>query len=291
MTIAVAIASFRDAALVEACLASVVPQAEAHGARVVVARPASAPVPSPLQDRFPEVRFVTCAEADVPRLRGTAMAHAAADLVAVTEDHCVAAPGWLDALVHARKTSGADVVGGGMGNARRTRAVDWAAYFSEYGFFSWTRPADTRASGVPLLTGANVAYGRPVLADVTNWTLDGTWENVCHDRLHAQGHAIAFAPAARVLQNHTYRFGAFCRDRYEHGRDYAVARLVEHEDGRWRRLAMTPLLPAVLAARVARASAGIAPGAFARALPVTFAFLGAWAVGEAVGYARGRARR
>jgi hypothetical protein len=47
------------------------------------------------------------------------------------------------------------------------------------------------------------------------------------------------------------------------------------------------LLPPLLVLRVARAAA---PGrwlTFLRALPATFAFLTAWSIGEAVGYARG----
>ena len=65
-----------------------------------------------------------------------------------------------------------------MDNARRSRAVDWAAYFAEYGFFSTERPE--RAEGPPLLTGANVAYKRHVIADVIGWAQDGEWENVAH---------------------------------------------------------------------------------------------------------------
>jgi hypothetical protein len=127
-----------------------------------------------------------------------------------------------------------------------------------------------------------------VLEDVTAWMLEGAWENVCHDRLHAQGGALVFTPDARVLQNHTYRFRAFCRDRYQHGRDYARTRLAEGDRSqRWRLLASTPLLTPVLATRVARAASGVAPGAFVRALPVTVAFLAAWTIGEAVGYATG----
>jgi hypothetical protein len=291
MTIAVVIASFREVRLLEACLDSVLPQAGARGASVVVARPPGDTLAATLAAKYPGVRFVQAASSDIPRLRGAGLRAADADLVAVTEDHCVAAAGWLDALEAAHVATGAHVVGGGMGNARRRRATDWAAYFSEYGFFAWTRPTSDPVGGVPLLTGANVAYSRAVHPDVTAWTLDGMWENVCHDRLHAQGRRLTFAPAARVLQNHTYRFGAFCRDRYDHGRAYAHTRLIEHGTARWRLLATAPLLPPLLAARVGRAAGGIAPGAFLRALPITLAFLGAWAAGEAVGYARGRVIR
>lgn len=292
MSVAVAIASFRDARLLQACLDALVPQAAALQAPITVARPPGDALGPQLAARYPGVRFVSAAGADIPRLRGAALAEAGADLVAVTEDHCVAAPGWLQALVDAHDRTAADVIGGGMGNAQQRRVVDWAAYFSEYGFFAWTRPAGPQPSGVELLTGANVAYARAVLPAVAAWTQAGDWENVCHDRLHAQGRRLLFVPDARVLQNHTYRFAAFCVDRYEHGRDYARVRLSTAEGpARLKWLATTPLLAPLLTLRVGRAAAGLAPVAYLRALPVTLAFLGAWALGEAVGYATGEVRR
>ncbi len=152
------------------------------------------------------------------------MAQASGDVVALTEDHCIADENWVEALTLSA-SGDADVVGGGMDNARRSRAVDWAAYFAEYGFFSPERPE--RAEGPPLLTGANVAYKRHVIADVIGWAQDGEWENVAHTRLVARGSMLRFARTAAIYQNQTYSVAAFCADRYEHGRDYARKRLVE----------------------------------------------------------------
>jgi hypothetical protein len=136
------------------------------------------------------------------------------------------------------------------------------------------------------LTGANVAYSREVVGEVAEWMTAGAWENVVHDRLAARrgGRGLLFVAEARVYHRHSYRFAAFCRDRFEHGRAYARDRMAERGSGRWARLALTPLLPLVLFKRVAGASAGESPGAFLLAAPVTLAFLAAWAVGEGVGY-------
>jgi hypothetical protein len=215
------------------------------------------------------------------------MAGASGDVVALTEDHCIADPNWVESLMHSAQ-SDADVIGGGMDNAQRARAVDWAAYFAEYGFFAPNRP--DRGDGVPLLTGANVAYKRHVIADVIGWAQEGEWENVAHTRLVAQGSMLRFARTAAIYQNQTYSLKAFCIDRYQHGRDYARKRLVEDPGARrWLLLAATPLLPPLLSWRVARAAARTRLGAFLRALPATFVFLTAWSVGEGVGYFRGPA--
>jgi hypothetical protein len=220
---------------------------------------------------------------DIPRLRGAGMAAAREDWIAVTEDHCVADPRWVEVLLG--QTDGASqVVGGGVGNAR-PGALNWAAYFSEYGFFSSARPP---ADGYTLVTGANVMYGPDVSERVARWAAEGAWEDVIHGRLASEGVRFRFVPGARVSQNDTYGLAAFCRDRYEHGLDYARVRLRENPGtSRALRLATIPLLPFVLTARVARAAAGENPSAFAKALPFTFTFLGAWSLGEAAGYWRG----
>jgi glycosyltransferase involved in cell wall biosynthesis len=283
-TVSVVVASCRERGLLDACLASLLPQCRTHGAAVVVARADSPEGVADLQRVYPEVRFVPAPlDATIPQLRGQGLAEADGDIVALTEDHCVAAPDWIAQLAAAPRS--ADVVGGAMGNARRDRALDWAAYFSEYGFFAGgAGPAGDR----PSLTGANVAYRRRVIDHVVSLARQGEWENVVHARLAASGSTLQFLTTAAVYQNDTYRFWGFCRNRYEHGRDYARRRLVE--EGGARRLlylAGSAVIPVLLTARVAGAVARADRRAFLRALPLTFAFLTAWAAGEAAGYLLG----
>jgi GT2 family glycosyltransferase len=274
----IVIASFRESALLDACLTAALAEARTLGAEVVVARAhADAAV---VAERYPGVRVVAVNPgAPLPEVRGRGVAAASGDPVALTEDHCVPAPGWLAALAAARQR-GADVAGGGMAHSPTSRVLDWGAYFSEYGFFSFARPATT---GVPLITGANVAYGRAWVAEIAQWMIEGAWENVVHDRLAARQARFEFVPAAQVRHQHRYRFAAFCRDRFEHGRDYARDRLQERGSNRWVRALLTPALAPVLFRRVMVASAGESPAAFWKASPFTFAFLSAWAAGEAAG--------
>ena len=284
----VVVASNRDKALLQACLGSLLGQCQRLKAELLVARAGTAADVSSLGKTYPSVRFVAAPpDASIPQLRAIGMAQASGDVVALTEDHCLADENWVETLTQSA-TADADVVGGGMDNARRSRVVDWAAYFAEYGFFSPDRPEP--ATGTPLLTGANVAYTRDVIADVIGWAKDGEWENVAHSRLVAQGSMLRFARTAAIYQNQTYSLSGFCADRYEHGRDYARKRLAE-EPGvrRWFLLAASPLLPPLLTWRVARAAARRRWGTFIRALPATMLFLTAWSVGEAVGYLRGPA--
>ena len=288
-TISVVVASNRERALLATCLASLIPQCERASAQLIVARAAEPAEIAALNNATPGVRFLAAPpSASIPQLRGLGMAEATGDIVALTEDHCVADEHWVETMLQNAQDS-ADVIGGGMGNAQRERTIDWAAYFAEYGFFSNTRPA--RLSGErPLLTGANVAYKRHVVSEVIEWARQGEWENVAHSRLLAQGSAMRFIGSAAVYQNKNYRFGEFCVDRYEHGRDFARKRLVEEPgSSRWMLLCVSPLLPPLLTWRVAQAAGPARWSTFLRALPATFAFLTAWSVGEAIGYLRGPA--
>ena len=288
MVMSVVIASFRDEEVLDACLASLLPQCAGDAVELVVARAAGPASLAALTAAYPSVRFVSLPQGtDLPRIRGAGLAVASGQLVALTEDHCVADTAWVETM--RRHVNGpADVVGGGMDNARQRRALDWGAFFAEYGFFS---ALGTRQAGAaPLITGANVAYSRRVLDDVVTWMCDGGWENVVYDRLRASGATFVFEPAARIGQNLTYELGAFAADRFRHGRDYAQVRLAEAPgSNRWMRVAASLLLPPLLTWRVARTATGSAGRAiaFIRALPFTFAFFAAWAAGEAVGYLHG----
>jgi hypothetical protein len=284
--ISVVMVSFRSLDLVAQALESLRPQCARLAAELILVRTALEPAAA-LAGIGNGCRIIPApADADVPRLRGAGLAQARGEWVALTEDHCVADPGWLEALVMA---GGPDVhvLGGSMGNAKRDRATDCGAFFSEYGFFGANR-SHAAARTPPLVTGANVAYHRSVLAEVTAWACNGSWENVIHDRLHAAGRRFRLVPTARMRQNLSYRLVSFCHNRFEHGREYAATRA--RGLPLWRRAALvaaTPMLPAVLAARVARLVDPEERPEFRRALPATLTFLVAWSIGEAVGYISG----
>ena len=281
--LSVAVASFRERPLLEACLESLAPQCRSAGASLVVSRDGDEQETRELERAWPGVTFVRAERgASVPRLRGLALAGCDGDWAILTEDHCVAAPDWVERLGACGERG--EVIGGSMGNRQTRRALDWGAYFAEYGFFA----PGAGGQGTFMPTGANVAYSREIAAQVSAWCREGLWENVAHERLVSQGARFAFEPGAVVYQNKNYRFWSFCRDRYDHGVSYARRRVVDEGGAkRWFYLACSPLLPVLLTRRVGQAAGGRYAGAFVRALPFTLAFLGAWSLGEAIGYLSG----
>lgn len=292
-SVSVVVASCRERELLEACLSSVLSQSRRLGAEVVVARPEDAGDLEPLRTSHPDVRFEPAPEgSNVPQLRAVGMAAARGDIVALTEDHCVAEEGWLRSLVEAH-ADGGEVVGGAMENARCASTVDWAAFFAEYGLFAGDGGGsgpEEDDEGAPSMTGANVSYARELVDRVVERAGRGEWENVIHDELAASGRAMEFLETAAVAHNRSWGVREFCVDRFLHGRDYARRRLDDAPIGRrWLWLVGTPVLPMLLCARIARAAAGRHPGIFLRALPATLLFLAAWSAGEAAGYLLGPA--
>jgi hypothetical protein len=286
----VVVASNRDVSLLDACLTSLHPAVRRSGIQLIVVRPVdTAPSFAELRGLYPYAIFVeAAARSGIPHLRGIGLSRAGGRATGVTEDHCLASDGWVDTL--SRGMAGADVVGGAIGNAQ-FRSVDWGAYFAEYGLFGSTRP-EASSSEMPLLSGANVAYAENVRPRVAEWATQGVWENVVHARLHDAGHVLRFVRDAHILQNERYDFRGFCRDRYEHGRNYALVRYEGRSRAvRWVSAMTKPALAILLTARVGRASAALDPPAFMRALPYTCAFLTSWATGEAMGCLRASAQK
>ena len=115
----------------------------------------------------------------------------------------------------------------------------------------------------------------------------GFWEPEYHRLILAEGRTLMWVPAMRVTQCASYPFGAFCRQRLLHGREFGSSRVREKAPGmRFLRLLLSPLIPLVfltkIAWRIAKSRRLVAQ--FIYCLPVLCVFVLVWAVGEAWGY-------
>lgn len=233
-----------------------------------------------LRERFPDVRILAALPGTtIPALRALGIAHSRGPLVALIEDHCNVAPGWLATIDRARR-GGHRVIGGAVENGSVERVVDWAAFFCEYARFM----PPLKGGEVDEVTGNNVVYDRATLAGLG--PLDASWEFFLHARLKEQGVRFFCEPDLLVSHRKEFGFRYFLSQRFHYSRSFAGMRLVGAPG--WKRAAYalaTPLLPPVLFARIARAVAQRAGygGRFLQSAPVLAVFLAAWAWGEAVG--------
>lgn len=239
--------------------------------------------------RYPwAVVIAASPETTIPDMRAIAFRRASGDAVAVIEDHVIVPDGWSRQLLDA-VASGHDVVGGAVTNAATRTTTDWAAFLCEYSHLLPPIPTGE----VESLTGNNVVYRRAVLDRYAHTIAEGRWEDHLHAAMRQDGVRLICRPDIVVGHKMHYRIRDYVTQRYFYARAYAGLRATGF--GVARRAAMmvaTAALPPVLLARIVSrvTSKRVHVAELVRSLPLLAAFVCAWAVGEAVGYAAGPGR-
>ncbi len=271
---------------IRATLASLLPQARALGAEVIVADGAGGGLPDP--PALPEVVRVTERGASVFRLRALGRARARGEVVAITEDHCRVRDDWCRAIVAAhRRHPDADVIGGVVENGATGAAVDWAQFLVANGpFMPPLRPGAPRR----LPGQANLSYKRRALPPDPLGR--GVLETF-HNESAARAGRLLVDDALVVEHVQSVGLLGSCALNFHNGRSIAGFRL-SHMGGLERlvRLGGVVVLPAYM---LVRTLAAVLPkrrhrGAVLASLPFLCLFLCCHAAGEAVGYVAGPGR-
>jgi glycosyl transferase family 2 len=144
----------------ERLIESVVPQAREIGAEVIVVDNNGAGLPEQLASETPEIVWITDPGASIFRMRSLGMSVARGEVVALTEDHCVPAPGWCQAHVdgHAEHPD-VPAVGGTVVNGATGKLSAWGSFLLNHS--EWMPPVE---SGMrPMVDRANISYKRSVV--------------------------------------------------------------------------------------------------------------------------------
>ena len=238
-----------------------------------------------LANGFPEVKHIACAAAlSLPEMRTIAFEASRGSIIAVTEDHCVPAPGWLRLALDTFAAGDEKLVaiGGAVVNGVKDRGFDWATFLCEYSYFS--PPVVEGVSRV--LPGMNVAYRREVLAAVPRDTLtSGFWETTLHEKLLADGGTLLSLNSLIMYHCKRFSFSLFARQRFIYSKYYAGLRSEHSGFGKRLTMAAASLaLPPVLLWRMLTASRQKKLlREFLAALPSLSLLVIIWAVGESVG--------
>ena len=100
------------------------------------------------------------------------MAAANGAIVAIIEEHCLAAPDWLVRALEAHASGNYGAVGGPVVEHGYHLLRDWVVYFCEYnGYLPPWAPGETTHLG-----SANIAYSRDVLIRYKDELGHGYWE-------------------------------------------------------------------------------------------------------------------
>jgi GT2 family glycosyltransferase len=286
MELAVVIAAWNGPESLERCLASLAEEIDTGEIEVIVASNYASEAEGMIRAQYPSVSLVALPrEATVPELRARGVARASGAIVALLEDHAVCAPGWAEAMRRAHRSPWA-AVGGAVENASRSRRIDWAVYFYDYGAYMPPGLAGETA----VLTGLNVSYKREALEAVGDEIRDGFFETRVHAALRDLGYRLYFEPGALVFHDKSHALVGAIRQAFHFGRSFAAMRVATAPATVRAALALgTPLLPVLLLARIA--SHTMRNGRHRRellgCLPHLVALVAGWSAGELCGYAAG----
>jgi glycosyltransferase involved in cell wall biosynthesis len=285
--VSVVIASIVGPPFIDDCLASLERQANDWHAEVIVVACGTADYAARIALKFPWVHVIHRAEREtVPKLRKCGVEQAAGSVVAIIEEHCVAAPDWLTRLMDAHAGGEYGVVGGPVVDHAYLRLRDWMVYFLEYnGYLPPWRVGEEHDLG-----SANIAYSRELLMKHQACLADGYWEAGLHPRLLADGVKFRPVPEMQVRHRGPFDYGYYLQQRYWFSRAFAGCRSQQLPVSRKiAYLVATPLLPFLLLARMSRRilSRHCRVGKFAQTLPLLIPALFVYVAGEFVGYVAG----
>ena len=276
--VTIVIGSNTPEASLESCLAAL--ETQRHRAQVIVVEGMHCSNDA-LRARFPWAEFYTRPGALVPELWREGIARARGRIVALTIAQMVPAADWIDSIVRAHEEH--DAVGGAIDPGEQLRRIDWAEYLCRY---ARDMPPFTPSYGDDL-PGDNASYKRALLVEEWEHLRQGFWEPVIHPVLRRRGVQLWHTPAMLVRQGRSCGFGAFARQRSEHGRRYAHQRGVHFTRARHLLgILGSPAVPFLMTARVFRtvfAKKRFRAQAVA-SLPLVFALNAVWAFAEARGH-------
>jgi GT2 family glycosyltransferase len=285
--ISVVVASLVGPPFIDDCLSSVEEQAKALGAEVIVVACGTEEYAARIGRAFRWVKVIHRREREtVPELRRHGVEAASGEIVAIIEEHCLAAPRWLAESLAAHARGEYAAVGGPVVDHAYRRLRDWAVYFVEYNVSLPPAPEGE----VAFLNGANVAYRRDVLLAHEQLMKQGYWEASLNPALLAEGYKMLSAPEMVVYHRGPFNLGYYLQQRYWFSRAYAGARAQSLTvSRRLAYLVAAPLLPALLLARMAARVWGkrCRMGKFIQSLPLFVPALTAMVAGEWIGYAAG----
>lgn len=285
--ISVVIASKVGSPFIDDCLASLEQETKELGAEIIVVACGTSDYALRIHQKFPWVRVIHRGTREgVPALRCCGVEHASGDIVAVIEEHCLAANDWLHKLLAAHTCGDYGAVGGPVVDHAYKRLRDWVVYFCEYNGSLPPAPDGE----VLTLNGANIAYKRHILIDHQHLLGDGYWEASLHPTLLAKGIKFLSVPDMVVYHRGPFDFGYYLQQRYWFSRAFAGARAQTLPSSR--RLAYlvaAPLVPAILSGRMAWRiwQKRCHVGKFVRSLPLLIPALAVFVAGEWVGYLAG----
>lgn len=281
--VSVVIASCVGAPFLPACLRSLESQRRGEEVEFLVADRAGGEVAAMIARDFPWATLIRRpAGESVPDLRRHAIAAARADWIAIVEEHCVAAPNWIETVLRTIRPEVA-AIGGPIVDDNYSRLMDWAVYLTEYNAYL---PPYERGPSYNIC-GANCVYRRDLLDQHLPGCGNGYWEAELNAKLLAAGHSFINEPDLIVRHTGPFTFFYYLHQRFLFSRAFAGIRRPHVPAAK--RLAYVFLAPLIVPLLILRTGQRIRTkgryfGKFLAALPILIPVNITYVFGEWVGF-------
>ena len=259
---------------------------DAVGGELIVADSSGNPAPPPAEVG-PNVTWISAPGEGVFELRTRAYPVARAAIVAHTEDHCVLDPEWAKvALELHRQYADAAVIGAVIENGSQEQLNDWANFFVGH---VWDMPGVGEAHRVESAGLTCVTYKRRAIEGMTSVGGMGINEAFHQRALTKAGETILMDDRLRCVHVQSGGVRRAVARTWHAARAGAAMRRARLSPRMLLRIALTPVLPIVYTAAIARSVAQrrYHPWRALASAPYIVGFLGVRAVAEVVGYVAG----
>ena len=234
----------------------------------------------------PNVRWITLGASSVFQLRAAGYREVRGDIVAVTEDHCRAGPGWADAVTRAHREHPAAVgIAGAVRNGTPEHRIDWGAFLITQTPFLEPLPSGP----VPSVAGPNLSYKRAAIGRMEARGDLGMIELLDNPGLLREGEE--FRADDRILVLHDQAMGVRGTSiiEFHNGRTVAGFRRTRFGLPELARLVLAPGLALYRAVRTVRTARRkrIDPAILRRTVVPVVWLQACYAAGEVLGYLAG----
>jgi hypothetical protein len=283
-------------AVLERCLAALSTQADAPAMEVVVPYDDTIADVARLAGRFPRYRFVAMGTVAVPGStanafgqhvlydcrRSAGLKAAQGRYVAMLEDRGWPRADWASAMVGLHERIPDAVVGGAI-ESGAADALRQALYYCDFGRYE----PPLEVGDAAYASDVNICYKRTALESVRPLWETRYQEATVNWALRRQGEQLRLSDRPRVIEERgPVDLKPALAERVHWGRTFGYVRGREGSRAACLlRIALAPLVPAVLLWRHVRKQFAVprGMGRSARVLPVTFLLMVCWSLGEAIG--------
>lgn len=289
VTTSVIIASNNAETVIVECLSRLLQQAEHSKLEIIVADGSNDTTAQLVAAQFPTVKLLRFEHpTTLPVLRGSAIAMATGQIIALLDPYSMVNPEWLQQVSMAHTEHAQSAIGGAVDlyRADEQGILAWAQYFNEYGMFM----SPVEEGLIEILPGCNISYKRELLFDGDRPRFKEFWKTFVQAGLEKSGSGLWQTHGIRVDLWKPVGFGSFLITRFSHGRCYAAMRCAgSSRAARFLRLLTTPFLPFVLQYRWTRRfwPKHRNRGRFILSLPIQLILFASWSLGEVAGYLGG----